>query len=67
MTESTVPATVLIVEDNPANLLLAEEILKLGGYGTIGAASADKSRRIKSGNCCTIAASACCVCQALTV
>jgi CheY-like chemotaxis protein len=44
MTESEAPATILVVEDNPANLLLAEEILKLAGYRTIGASSAEQAQ-----------------------
>src|SRR5579859_5604680 len=44
MTESGGSYTILLVEDNPANLLLAEEILKLVGYKTIGASSAEEAQ-----------------------
>lgn len=44
MTDSEAPATILVVEDNPANLLLAEESLKLAGYRTIGASSAEQAQ-----------------------
>lgn len=44
MSEPGMPATILLVEDNPANRLLAEEILKLGGYRPIGASSAEQAR-----------------------
>jgi len=43
MTESGDFYTILVVEDNPVNLVLAEEILKLGGYRTIGASSAEQA------------------------
>lgn len=40
------PPTILVVEDNPASLLLSEEILKLAGYGTIGASSAEQAQEL---------------------
>ena len=46
MTESLQFHTILVVEDNPANLVLAEEILKLGGYRTIGAVSAEQAQEL---------------------
>lgn len=46
MSESGVSPTILVVEDNPANLLLAEEMLKLGGYVTIGASSAEEAQAL---------------------
>lgn len=38
--------TILLVEDNPANLMLAEEILKRAGYRTIGASSAEQAKEL---------------------
>lgn len=46
MTDPGTSAVVLLVEDNPANLLLAEEILKLGGYRTQSAASAEQAEAL---------------------
>ncbi len=46
MTQAGAQPTVLVVEDNPANLVLAEEILKLGGYRTISASSAEHAQEL---------------------
>lgn len=46
MSELETPATIVVVEDNPANLVLVEEILKTSGYRTIGATSAEEAQEM---------------------
>ncbi|HVC78142.1 MAG TPA: response regulator [Candidatus Micrarchaeaceae archaeon] len=38
--------TILVVEDNPVNLLLAEEVLQGAGYRTLGAVSAEQAEEL---------------------
>jgi two-component system cell cycle response regulator len=40
------PATILIVEDNPINMLLAQAQLKQAGYSTIAASSAEAAQKL---------------------
>ena len=44
--EGAAPPLVLIVEDNPANLMLAEAVLTRGGFATVAAASAEEARDV---------------------
>jgi CheY-like chemotaxis protein len=46
VSELETPATIVVVEDNPANLVLVEEILKTSGYRTIGATSAEEAQEM---------------------
>lgn len=46
MSEAHTPATVLVVEDNPINLILARELLIAGGYRVVFATSGEEAEQI---------------------
>ena len=45
MSERDASRTILIVEDNPTNLMLVTAVLKRAGYATVSAGSADEARQ----------------------